>query len=152
MQKITTCLWFEDQAEEAARAYVSLFEGSEVTLVTPGPNGETQWVGFTLAGQRFMALNGGPANAFTEALSLFVRCRDQDEVDRLWAALTADGGQESRCGWLKDRFGVSWQIVPDRLGDLLGDPDPERSQRAMQAMLQMRKIDIAALERAADGP
>lgn len=151
MQKITTFLWFEDGAEEAARFYVSLFEGSEVTHVTPGPDGRVQWVGFTLAGQELMALNGGPAHAFTEAISLFVRCADQREVDRLWTALTADGGQESRCGWLKDRFGVSWQIIPDRLSELFADPDPDRARRATEAMLQMRRIDIAALERAADG-
>ena len=151
MQKISPFLWFEDQAEDAANLYVSLFEGSEVTHVTPGPGGETQWVSFSLAGVEFMALNGGADHAFTEATSFFVRCADQQEVDRLWDALTADGGEESQCGWLKDRFGVSWQIIPDRLGELLGDPDPERAQRSMQAMLQMQKIDIAALERAYAG-
>ena len=150
MQRITPFMWFDDQAEEAANFYVSLFEDSEVTHVTPGPGGRAQWVGFTLAGQEYMALNGGPEYSFTEAVSLFVRCKDQAEVDRLWAHLT-EGGEESQCGWLKDRFGLSWQIIPDRLGELLGDPDPGRSQRAMQAMLQMRKIDVQGLEDAANG-
>jgi predicted 3-demethylubiquinone-9 3-methyltransferase (glyoxalase superfamily) len=106
-------------------------------------------VNFRLAGQEFMALNAGPQFKFTEAISLFVHCKDQNEVDRLWSKLT-DGGEESQCGWLKDRWGLSWQIIPDRLGELLGDPDPGRSQRAMQAMLQMQKIDIQALEDAAN--
>ena len=150
MQKISPFLWFETQVEEAANLYVSLFEDSEVTHVTPGPGGKAQWVAFTLAGQEFMALNGGPQHSFTEAVSFFVRCKDQDEVDRLWTRLT-EGGEESQCGWLKDRFGLSWQIIPDRLSELLGDPDPERSQRAMHAMLQMRKIVIQALEDAANG-
>ncbi len=150
MQKISPFLWFDGQAEEAANVYVSLFEDSEVTHVTPGPGGKAQWVGFTLAGQEFMALNGGPQFGFTEAVSFFVHCKDQAEVDRLWTQLT-DSGEEGRCGWLKDRFGLSWQIIPDRLSELLGDPDPARSQRAMQAMLQMRKIDIKALEDAANG-
>lgn len=107
-------------------------------------------VNFRLAGQELMALNGGPEFSFTEAVSLFVHCEDQAEVDWLWSALTADGGEERQCGWLKDRFGLSWQIVPDRLGELLGDPDPGRSQRAMQAMLQMQKIDVQSLEDAAN--
>jgi predicted 3-demethylubiquinone-9 3-methyltransferase (glyoxalase superfamily) len=150
MRKISPFLWFDGQAEEAANLYVSLFEDSEVTHVTPGPGGKAQWVSFTLSGVEFMALNGGPQFPFTEAVSFFVRCKDQDEVDRLWTQLT-EGGEESQCGWLKDRFGLSWQIIPDRLSELLGDSDPERSQRAMQAMLQMRKIDVQALEDAANG-
>jgi predicted 3-demethylubiquinone-9 3-methyltransferase (glyoxalase superfamily) len=155
MQRITPCLWFDTQAEEAANLYVSLFEDAEVTRVerldgTPSGD-DVALVFFRLAGHEFMAINGGPQFPFTEAVSFSVRCEDQAEVDRLWAALTADGGEESMCGWLKDRFGLSWQINPTRLGELLSDPDPERAQRAMQAMLQMRKIDIAALERAADG-
>jgi len=149
MQKISPFLWFDGKAEEAANLYVSLFETSEVTHVTPGPGGRAQWVGFTLAGQEFMALNGGPEYSFTQAVSFFVRCKDQAEVDRLWAQLT-DGGEEGQCGWLKDRFGLSWQIIPDRLSELLGDPDPARSQRAMQAMLKMRKIDVQGLEDAAN--
>jgi Uncharacterized protein conserved in bacteria len=155
MQKISPFLWFNDQAEDAANLYVSLFEDSEVTHIThyaegsPGPAGQVMSVSFALAGQEFLALNGGPQFPFNEAVSFFVHCTDQDEVDRLWSQLT-EGGEESQCGWLKDRFGLSWQIVPDRLGELLGDPDPGRSQRAMQAMLQMRKIDIKALEDAAN--
>ena len=155
MQKITSCLWFDTQAEEAASFYVSLFEDSRITLVTrypenaPGPEGQVMLVFFTLAGQEFMAVNGGPQFPFTEAVSFHVSCKDQDEVDRFWSQLT-EGGEEGQCGWLKDRFGLSWQIVPKRMGELLGDPDPERSQRAMQAMLQMQKIEIKALEDAAN--
>jgi predicted 3-demethylubiquinone-9 3-methyltransferase (glyoxalase superfamily) len=155
MQKISPFLWFDTQAEEAASFYVSLFDDAEITEVsrypegTPGPAGQVMTVAFRLAGQEFTALNGGPEFSFTEAISFVVRCKDQDEVDRLWAKLT-EGGEESQCGWLKDRFGLSWQIVPDRLGELLGDPDPERANRAMQAMLQMQKIEIKVLEDAAD--
>ena len=155
MQKIASCLWFDTQAEEAANFYVSLFDDSEITAISrypegaPGPEGEVMVVMFTLAGQEFMGLNGGPKFPFTEAVSFRVSCKDQDEVDRFWSRLT-EGGEESQCGWLKDRFGLSWQIIPERLGELLGDPDPGRSQRAMQAMLQMQKIEIKALEDAAD--
>ena len=156
MQKISPFLWFDRQAEEAANFYVSLFDDAEITEVSrypkgsPGPAGEAMTVNFRLADQEFTALNGGPEFRFTEAISLFVRCKDQDEVDRLWGQLTHDGGEPGQCGWLKDRFGLSWQIVPDRLGELLGDPDPERAQRAMQAMLQMQKIEIKTLEDAAN--
>jgi len=155
MQKISPFLWFNDQAEEAANFYVSLFDDAAVTNVSrypegsPGPAGQVMSVSFRLAGQEFLALNGGPQFPFTEAISLYVHCKDQDEVDRLWAQLT-EGGEESQCGWLKDRFGLSWQIIPDRLGELLGDPDPARAQRAMQAMLPMGKIEIKTLEDAAD--
>lgn len=155
MQKISPFLWFNDQAEEAANYYVALFDDAAVTNVSrypegsPGPAGQVMSVSFRLAGQEFLALNGGPQFPFTEAISLYVHCKDQDEVDRLWSQLT-EGGEESQCGWLKDRFGLSWQIVPDRLGELLGDPDPARAQRAMQAMLQMRKIEIKTLEDAAN--
>ena len=155
MQKITPFLWFDSQAEEAANFYVSLFDDAEITNVarypegTPGPAGQVMTVSFRLAGQEFTALNGGPEFTFTEAVSLYVRCKDQDEVDHFWTQLT-EGGEESQCGWLKDRFGLSWQIVPDRLGELLGDPDPARSQAAMQAMLQMSKIEIKTLEDAAN--
>jgi predicted 3-demethylubiquinone-9 3-methyltransferase (glyoxalase superfamily) len=154
--KISPFLWFDTQAEEAANFYVSLFEDSEIAEVsrypenTPGPAGSVMTVSFRLAGQEFTALNGGPEYSFTEAVSFFVRCRDQDEVDRLWSQLTADGGEEGPCGWLKDRFGLSWQIVPDRLTELLADPDPARANAAMQAMLQMHKIEIKALEDAAN--
>jgi predicted 3-demethylubiquinone-9 3-methyltransferase (glyoxalase superfamily) len=155
MQKISPFLWFDHQAEEAATYYVSLFDDSEITEVTrypegsPGPAGQVMTVSFRIAGQEFTALNGGPQFPFTEAVSFYVHCKDQDEVDRFWSQLT-DGGEESQCGWLKDRYGLSWQIVPDRLGELLSDPDPARSQAAMQAMLQMTKIDIKVMEDAAN--
>jgi predicted 3-demethylubiquinone-9 3-methyltransferase (glyoxalase superfamily) len=155
MKKITPFLWFDTQAEEAAKLYVSLFDDSEITHVSrypegsPGPAGEVMTVSFTIAGEEFTALNGGPQFSFTEAVSFVVHCKDQDEVDRYWSNLT-DGGEEGQCGWLKDRFGLSWQIVPDRLVELLADPDPARSQAAMQAMLQMQKIEIKAMEDAAD--
>src|SRR5215510_3437485 len=146
-QKITPFLWFDNQAEEAINFYVSIFKNSKILKITR--NGDTVLTGtFQLDGQEFMALNGGPQFKFTEAISLFVRCETQEEVDRLWAKLTADGGEESMCGWLKDRYGLSWQIIPNRLGELLGDRDPERAGRAMQAMLGMRKIDVAGLEKA----
>jgi predicted 3-demethylubiquinone-9 3-methyltransferase (glyoxalase superfamily) len=154
MQKISTCLWFDTQAEEAANLYVSLFEGSEVTDVQHlegTPSGDNvALVFFRLAGKEFMAINGGPQFPFTEAVSISVGVEDQAEVDRLWGALTADGGEEGQCGWLKDKFGLSWQVIPERMGQLLSDPDPERRQRAMQAMLQMQKIDVKVLEDAAN--
>ena len=155
MQKISPFLWFDNQAEEAANLYVSLFDDAEITDIarypegTPGPAGEVMTVNFTLEGQEYTALNGGPQFSFTEAVSFVVHCKDQGEVDHFWDRLT-EGGEESQCGWLKDRFGLSWQIVPDRLGELLGDLDPARSQAAMQAMLQMNKIEIKTLEDAAD--
>jgi predicted 3-demethylubiquinone-9 3-methyltransferase (glyoxalase superfamily) len=158
MQKITPFLWFDDQAEEAANFYVSLFDDSEITDVSrypegsPGPAGQVMTVSFTLADQEFTALNGGPQFTFDEAISFVVHCKDQDEVDRRWAQLTEDGGAPGQCGWLTDRFGLSWQIVPDRLDELLTDPDPGRAQRAMQAMLQMQKIEIKTLEDAANAP
>ncbi|MEU6787684.1 VOC family protein [Nonomuraea angiospora] len=150
MQKITTFLWFDDQAEEAAGFYTSLFKDSRVLEVTPGPTGAAMVVTFELAGQRFIALNGGPEFKFTEAISLYVDCDSQEEVDELWAKLT-EGGEESQCGWLKDRYGLSWQIIPRRLQELIGDPDPERAQRAVKAMLGMGKIDVQGLEDAANG-
>lgn len=155
-QKITPFLWFDRQAEEAALLYVSLFPDSTVTGVShygegmPLPKGTVMSVTFRLAGQEFMALNGGPAFKFTEAISFFVRCETQAEIDRLWSKLT-EGGEPSQCGWLKDRFGLSWQIVPSVLGDLIGDPDPEKAGRATQAMLKMGKLDIAELKRAHAG-
>lgn len=157
MQKIITYLWFDQQAEEAAEFYTSLFPDSEILEVNrygdagPGPKGQAMMVKFQLAGQEYLALNGGPQFRFNEAISLFVNCDTQEEVDRLWEGLTANGGEESMCGWLKDRYGLSWQIIPRALPRLLSDPDTGRAQRAMQAMLGMRKIDVAALERAADG-
>jgi predicted 3-demethylubiquinone-9 3-methyltransferase (glyoxalase superfamily) len=157
MQKVTPFLWFNCDAEDAAKLYVSLVPDSKIDRVnrspadTPsGPAGMALTVEFTLAGSRFIALNGGPQYRFTEAVSFQIMCVDQAEVDRLWTALT-DGGAEGRCGWLKDRWGLSWQIVPKRLHELLGDPNPDRSRRAMQAMLKMNKLIIADLERAADG-
>ena len=157
MSKIKPCLWFDGQAEEAANFYVTLLPDSRVNNVarspaeTPsGPEGMVLTVDFTLAGQDFQGLNGGPDFKFNEAISFSVDCEDQAEVDRLWAALTADGGEPGPCGWLKDRWGVSWQIVPRRLGELLSDADPERARTAMEAMLKMGKIEVAELEAAAD--
>lgn len=151
MQKIKTFLTFNDQAEQAARFYVSLFKDSKVISTTPGPGGSVMSVQFELAGQEYLALNGGPSFTFTSGMSLLVHCDDQAEVDRLWAKLT-DGGREEPCGWLKDRWGVSWQIIPNGFGALLsGGGDPARSQRVVQAMLQMKKLDLAGLQKAYDG-
>jgi predicted 3-demethylubiquinone-9 3-methyltransferase (glyoxalase superfamily) len=152
---ITTCLWFDTQGEEAAEFYCSVIPNSRVRDVTrygeagPGTPGTAMTVSFELDGRPFVALNGGPVFQFTEAVSLQVSCRDQEEVDHYWSTLL-EGGEEGECGWLKDRFGFSWQIVPTALPELLGDPDPDRAQRAMKAMLSMRKIDIEAIRRAAD--
>jgi predicted 3-demethylubiquinone-9 3-methyltransferase (glyoxalase superfamily) len=148
MEKITPFLWFDTQAEEAMNFYVSIFENSKVLGVTPGPNGVAQSVTFELDGQEFMALNAGPRFKFNESISFFVDCKTQEEVDELWEKLTADGGEESMCGWLKDKYGLWWQIIPTALGELLGDEDPEKAKRVMDAMLQMRKIDIKALKQA----
>ncbi len=157
MQKVTPCLWFDGQAEEAARYYVSLLPNSRIDRVLRSPvdtpsvrAGMVLAVEFTLGGNRFFGLNGGPQFPFTEAVSFQIACEDQAEVDRLWAALS-DGGSPGVCGWLKDRWGLSWQIVPVRFFQLLNDPDSNRSRRAMEAMMNMTKLDIAALERAADG-
>jgi len=156
MAKWFPCLWFDGNAEEAAGFYVTLLPDSHVDQVwrspaeTPsGPAGMVLTVDFTFAGQRVQALNGGPEFKFNEAVSFVIDCADQAEVDRLWDALTAGGGEPGPCGWVKDRFGLSWQIVPRRLEELLNDPDPERARRAMEAMLQMGKIEVAELERAA---
>ena len=155
---IYPCLWFDGQAEEAANFYTSLLPDSHVDKVwrtpadTPsGPSGTVLTVDFTLAGQHLQGLNGGPEFKFNEAISLVIECDDQAEVDRLWDALIANGGEPSVCGWLKDRFGLSWQVVPKRLNELVSDPDPERARRAMEAMLKMVKIETDELERAADG-
>ncbi|QRK11803.1 VOC family protein [Archangium violaceum] len=153
-QKITPFLWFNQEAEEAANFYVSLFEDSKILSIVrhgaggPGPEGAVMLVEFQLAGQKFTALNGGPAFSFTEAISLLVNCDSQEEVDTLWSKLTANGGREIECGWLKDRFGLAWQIVPSRFFQMMQDKDPKRSQRVMQAMLTMKKFDIARLEEA----
>ncbi len=155
MQKITTFLWFDNQAEEAINFYISLFKNSKIVNMSrygdagPGPKGTVMSATFQLDGQEFMALNGGPEFKFTEAISLYVSCKTQAEVDDLWAKLSA-GGEESQCGWLKDKYGLSWQIIPDLLGKLLGDPDPVKSQNVMKAMLQMKKIDSAKLQQAYD--
>ncbi len=150
MTAITPCLWFDGNGLEAAEYYVSLFPDSRIDGVSPGPDGSPLVVQFTLMGRPFQALNGGPQFTFTEAASMVVPCDGQVEVDHYWAALT-EGGEESMCGWLKDRFGLSWQIVPNQLGEILGDPDPGRAARALEAMLQMHKLDLAAMRAAADG-
>ena len=156
MSKITPFLWFDDNAEEALELYTSVFADSSVGEVTRMPAADPEAPGpvvmgtVTLAGTDFMVLNGGPQFRFTEAISLFVSCTDQAEVDYYWDRLTADGGEPSQCGWLKDKFGLSWQIVPTALGELMGDPDPAKSQAVMQAMLGMGKLDVAGLQAAYD--
>jgi len=156
LSKITPCLWFDTEGEEAATFWTSIFENSRVTEVQhygsagPRPEGMVMTVAFELDGQPFVALNGGPDFTFDEAISFQVNCESQEEVDRFWSRLS-EGGEEGQCGWLKDRFGVSWQIVPARLQELISDPDRERAQRAMKAMLGMQKLEIAELERAAAG-
>lgn len=150
MQKITPFLWFDNNVEDAINFYTSIFEDAKMLDASRMPDGALLSATFQLAGQEFMALNAGPQFRFNEAISLFVRCETQAEVDRYWNALTAEGGEESQCGWLKDKFGLSWQIIPNALGQLLGDPNPARAQAAMQAMLQMQKIVIADLEAAAN--
>jgi predicted 3-demethylubiquinone-9 3-methyltransferase (glyoxalase superfamily) len=157
MSKITPFLWFDNQAEEAMKFYTSIFKNSKVGKVArygdagPGPKGSVMTASFELDGQEFIALNGGPHFSFTEAISFVVNCEDQREVDDYWSKLTADGGQESQCGWLKDKFGLSWQIVPTILSKLLSDTDPKRSQRVMQALMPMKKLIIADLESAYNG-
>ena len=154
-QKIKTFLWFDSQAEEAANLYTSLFENSEVTKISyygpagPQPAGTVMTVEFTLDGVEYIALNGGPHFKFNEAISLSIDCQSQEEVDRLWDKLT-EGGEPGPCGWLKDRFGLSWQVVPSALPRMLSDPDPERANRVMSCMLQMSKIEIAELQKAYD--
>ena len=157
MARITPCLWFDGKAEEAAEFYVSLLPDSRVDKVwrspadTPsGPAGMVLTVDFTVAGQPLQGLNGGPDFTFSEAISFGIECEDQAEVDRLWDTLTADGGEPGPCGWLKDRFGLSWQIVPRELNEMMEDPDPDRARRAMEAMLQMGKIEVDELRRAVE--
>jgi predicted 3-demethylubiquinone-9 3-methyltransferase (glyoxalase superfamily) len=158
MNSISACLWFDGQAEEAAKFYVSVFPNSEIRAVSrygegaPMPAGTALVVDFVIDGVPFQALNGGPQFVFSEAISFVVDAPTQAEIDRYWELLTADGGEPSMCGWLKDKYGLSWQIVPPILGELMSDPDPEKSARVMQAMLQMRKLDIAALQAAYDSP
>jgi predicted 3-demethylubiquinone-9 3-methyltransferase (glyoxalase superfamily) len=150
MPTITPFLWFDNQAEEAMTLYTSIFTRSKILSVSRA-QGAVMSVRFELEGREFMALNGGPHFKFTEATSFFVGCETQLEIDELWAKLTADGGTPSRCGWLKDKFGLSWQIVPNALGRMLGDPDPAKSKRTMDAMLKMNKLDVKVLERAFSG-
>jgi predicted 3-demethylubiquinone-9 3-methyltransferase (glyoxalase superfamily) len=156
MRQITPCLWFDTEAEDAAKFWTSLLPDSRITAVThygpggPREEGTVLTVEFELMGRPFTALNGGPEFTFDEAISLQVPCDSQEEADRYWDALT-DGGEEGQCGWLKDRFGLSWQVFPAELTTLIADPDPERARRAMQAMLRMRRIDVAEVRRAADG-
>jgi predicted 3-demethylubiquinone-9 3-methyltransferase (glyoxalase superfamily) len=152
-QKITTCLWFDGNAEEAAKHYLSIFENSKILTVTrygeagPGPKGSVMTIEFELDGRQFTGLNGGPQFKFNEAVSLIVHCDTQKEVDEFWSKLSA-GGEEGPCGWLKDKFGLSWQIVPSALLEMMQDPDPRKSKRVVEAMMQMKKLDIARLERA----
>ncbi|HJZ65854.1 MAG TPA: VOC family protein [Candidatus Acidoferrum sp.] len=156
MPKIYPFLWFDSQAEEAANLYCSIFPNSKAGKITrygkggPGPEGSVMTVSFSLDGQEFTALNAGPRFKFTEAVSFVIPCKDQSEIDYYWSKLTANGGEESMCGWLKDKFGLSWQVIPANIGELLFDPDPEKSRRAVQAMLQMKKLDIAKLTAARD--
>jgi predicted 3-demethylubiquinone-9 3-methyltransferase (glyoxalase superfamily) len=158
MQKITPFLWFDDQAEQAVKVYTSIFKnsklgrvlryGEEAAKTTGRPMGSVLTIEFEIEGQKFVALNGGPIFKFNESISFVVNCETQEEVDYFWERLTTDGGQESQCGWLKDKFGVSWQVVPTVLIDMLHDKDPRKSERVMQAMLQMQKIDINKLKEA----
>jgi predicted 3-demethylubiquinone-9 3-methyltransferase (glyoxalase superfamily) len=156
-QKITTFLWFDNNAEEAANFYISVFKNSRILTSAPypegapGPKGALMIVDFELDGQQFTALNGGPHFKFNEAISLLVHCKDQKEIDYYWEKLTADGGQESQCGWLKDKYGLSWQIVPDELLKVWSEADPAKAQRVMQAMMSMKKLIIRDLEAAAAG-
>jgi len=156
MQKITPFLWFDNQAEEAANFYCSVFKNSKVGTVSrygdsgPGPKGSVMTVAFELDGQNFTALNGGPIFKFTEAISLVVNCEDQEEIDYFWEKLSADGGKEVECGWLKDKYGLCWQVVPKILGKLIQSDDPKKSERVMKALMQMKKLDVAKLKQAAE--
>lgn len=153
MQKITPFLWYDGRAEEAMNFYISIFKNSKIGDIRrygeagPGPKGTVMSASFELDGQEFIALNGGPQFTFSPAISFFVNCKTQKEVDELWEKLSA-GGEKHQCGWLKDKYGLSWQIIPDALGKMLNDPDPKKSQRVMKAMMQIKKIDIAALKQA----
>lgn len=157
MPKVTPFLWFDAQAEEAANFYCSIFPNSRIGKVTrygkagPGPEGSVLTIVFFLDGQEFTALNAGPMFKFTEAISFVIPCKDQNEIDHYWSKLAGGGGEESQCGWLKDKFGLSWQVVPASLGELMSDPDPQKSNRVMQTLLKMKKLDIAALQKARSG-
>lgn len=157
-QKITPCLWFDNQAEEAAKFYVSIFPNSKLGRISRygennehGPRGKVMTVDFYLDGQKFTTINGGPIFKFSEAISFVVECDSQEEIDRYWKALIADGGSEVECGWLRDKFGLSWQIVPRKLYELVDEKDQKRADRVMGALLKMKKLDLAALEKAAKG-
>ena len=156
-QRITPFLWFDSQAVEAAKLYCSIFKNSEMGQIVrygdvgPGPKGQVMIVTFKIEGQEFTALNGGPRFKFDEAISFVINCETQEEMDYYWDSLTADGGQESQCGWLKDKFGLSWQIVPTIIGELMSDEDPEKAGRVMQAVMQMKKVDLQKLKDAAAG-
>jgi predicted 3-demethylubiquinone-9 3-methyltransferase (glyoxalase superfamily) len=156
MQKITPFLWFDNQAEEAVNFYTTVFKNSKIGTVArygesgPGPKGSFMTIMFDLDGHAFMALNGGPIFKFTEALSLMVNCEDQEEIDYFWEKLSADGGKEVECGWLKDKYGLFWQVVPKILGELVQSKDTEKSERVMNALMQMKKLDIAKLKQAAE--
>jgi predicted 3-demethylubiquinone-9 3-methyltransferase (glyoxalase superfamily) len=155
-QKITSYLWFDNDAEEAVNLYTSLFENSQITHISRYPEegrgepGKVMIINFQIEGQDFIALNGGPGHPFSDAISFFVDCTSQEEVDTYWNALTADGAEEGPCGWLKDKYGISWQIIPRALGELMGDPNPAKAQSVMQAMLQMKKIEVSGLQTAYD--
>ena len=156
-QKITPSLWFDMNAEEAANFYVDLFDDGRILDVTrypegtPGPAGEVMTVEWELNGQKFVGINGGPQFQFSEAVSFMIECKDQDEVDYYWDRLTADGGKEGQCGWLTDRFGLAWQVVPEGMDEVFNDPDPAKAERSMAAMMKMKKLDIAELRAAAEG-
>lgn len=150
-QKITPFLWFDDNAGEAMEFYTSVFKGGKIITSQKMPDGKFFMGTFEIEGQQFHVLNGGPQFKFTEAISLFVDCETQEEVDELWNKLTADGGEESQCGWLKDKFGLSWQIIPKDLGKLMSDPDPVKAKRVMDAMMKMKKIDVEKLKEAYEG-
>jgi predicted 3-demethylubiquinone-9 3-methyltransferase (glyoxalase superfamily) len=150
MQKITPFLWFDNNVEEAVNFYLSVFKDGKILYTNRGEDGKVFTMSFELNGLKFSALNGGPIFKFTEAVSFFVDCKTQEEVDELWEKLS-EGGEKSQCGWLKDKFGLSWQIIPEALGELMGDPDPEKSKRVLDAMMQMTKIDIEKLKKAHSG-
>jgi predicted 3-demethylubiquinone-9 3-methyltransferase (glyoxalase superfamily) len=151
MQKISPFLWFDGKAEEAATFYTAIFKNSRITNRIPGPGGTVMGVSFELEGQEFMGLNGGPMFQFTPAVSFFIKCETQEEIDNYWTRLIEGGGEPQPCGWLKDKFGLSWQVVPNVLGTMLQDKDPARAQRTMEAMMKMSKLDLAALKKAYDG-
>lgn len=151
MSKIAPFLWFDGKAEEAAAFYTGIFKNARITHRMPGPDGGVMGISFEIEGQEFMGLNGGPMFQFTPAVSFFIKCETQDEVDHYWTKLVEGGGEHQPCGWLKDRYGLSWQVVPTVLGTLLQDKDRTKAQRAMEAMMKMSKLDIAALQKAFDG-